>query len=270
MAATRPKLDRLRTTVRSVGSAAVAFSGGSDSSLVAKVAKDELGEKALAVTVDSPLFPREELRQARHIAKAIGIRFQVISVDPFKDHRFSENPQDRCYLCKSIIFGEVVKVGRERSLASVLDGSNADDTRDHRPGSRAKDELGVRSPLVEAGLGKDDVMEISRVLKLSTHSKEPNPCLATRVPYGHMLTPQLLARIESAEAYLSRKGFRHVRVRAHGPLARIEVAKEQVHRLTEAGERTAVVRRLNSLGFTYVTVDLRGYRSGSMDEVLVR
>jgi len=270
MAVTRSKLDRLRSIVRSMGSAAVAFSGGADSALVARIAEDELGDKALAVTIDSPMYPRSELRAARSLAKAIGIRLVVVTIDPLSDPGFSGNPPDRCYTCKLAGLGEVLRVAGEHSLAHVLDGSNVDDSSAYRPGSRAKEELGVRSPLAEAGLGKEDVIRISRRLRLPTHGKVPSPCLATRVPYGDRLTPELLDRIEKAEAYLSGKGFGQVRVRAHGGIARVEVPEALAHRLTQPRTRAQVVRRLKSLGFTYVTVDLEGYRSGSMDEVLGR
>ncbi|MGD9962851.1 MAG: ATP-dependent sacrificial sulfur transferase LarE [Thermoplasmata archaeon] len=267
MAPSDPRLDKLRAAVRSTGSAAVAFSGGADSALVAKVAREELGGKAVAVTVDSPLYPRSELRGARATAKAIGIRHVVVRTDPLSYPGFSKNPRDRCYICKLRTFKEVMGVADARSLAHVLDGSNADDERSFRPGLRAKRELGVRSPLAEAGMGKRDVERISRKLGLATHGKAPSPCLATRVPYGDELTPGLLARIEKAEDHLRGMGFEQVRVRAHGDTARVEVAKRQVRALTRPDVADAVVRRLKNLGFAYVAVDLEGYRSGSMDEV---
>lgn len=267
MVSTDSKLDKLRSAVRSTGSAAIAFSGGSDSALVARIAREELGGSAVAVTVDSPLYPRRELRGARATAKAIGILHVVVRTDPFGYPGFSQNPRDRCYICKLRTFKEVRGVADARSLAHVLDGSNTDDERSYRPGLKAKRELGVRSPLAEAGLGKKDVGLISRKLGLATHMKVPSPCLATRVPYGDRLTPGLLARIEKAEYYLIDKGFEQVRVRAHGDTARIEVAKGQVREITRPETMGGVVRRLKNLGFAYVAVDLEGYRSGSMDEV---
>lgn len=267
MAEDDAKLGRLRSVIRSTGSAAVAFSGGADSALVAKVARDELGTRAVAVTIDSPLYPRDELRSARSVAKGMGIEHVVVSTDPLRDGGFSANPPDRCYLCKLSGLKEVRRVADERSLKHVLDGSNKDDERAHRPGSRAKRELGVRSPLSEAGLTKADVLEVSGRLGLPTKGREPSPCLATRVPYGEPLTPELLVRIERAEAYLRRKGFRKVRVRAHGTVARVEVSEEQVGELSRPGTRAQVVRRLKRIGFAYVTADLEGYRTGSMDEV---
>lgn len=246
----------------------MAFSGGADSALVAKVAADELGRRAAAVTVDSPLLPREELRAAKSAAKAIGIGHVVVRTDPLTDPAFMVNPRDRCYLCKKVTFAEVRKVADGLSLAHVLDGSNADDEHEHRPGARARDDLGVVSPLAVAGLGKSDVIEISKGLGLETHERPPGTCLATRVPYGEHLSEDLLRRIEKAELVLSRMCFDNVRVRAHGNLARIEVSRKQVPRLAEPGTSKEVLTKLKRLGFTYVTVDLEGYRSGSMDEVL--
>lgn len=270
MADAELKMDRLRSLVRSTGSAAVAFSGGADSALVTRIAKDELGPRAVAVTVDSPMYPRGELRAAKAVAKSIGIKHLVVKVDPLDDPGFRSNPPDRCYRCKLATFGAVREAADRLSLASVLDGSNADDELEFRPGSRAKDELRVMSPLAKVGLSKKDIAEASRRLRLPTHAKAPSPCLATRVPYGVRLSPELLGRIERAEEYLKRKGFDQVRVRAHGQLARVEVPKDRVGELARPGLRDLVVRRLKSLGFTYVTVDIEGYRSGSLDEVLDR
>lgn len=264
------RLNRLRSIMRSSDSAAVAFSGGADSALVSKIAHDELGKRSAAVTVDSPLLPRTELRGARAVAKAIGVRHVVVAMDPLEDPAFRGNPPDRCYICKLAVFDEVCAVARRLGLAHVFDGSNADDAREHRPGARARDRLAVRSPLAEAGVGKDDVARLSRDIGLATAGKVPATCLATRVPYGDPLTRELLRRIEKAEAFLSGEGFDQVRVRVHGDLARLEVSKPQVPRLSRPETSREVVRRLKGLGFRYVTIDMEGYRSGSMDEVLGR
>jgi uncharacterized protein len=262
------KLGRARSIVRSLGSAAVAFSGGTDSSLVAKIAKDELGEKAIAVTIDSPMYPESELREARAVASKIGIEHIVTSIDPFREKKFVSNPPDRCYLCKMSDLTRIREIADERGLKEVVDGSNSDDRKDYRPGLRAKQELGVRSPLAEAGIGKAEVRRISKALGLPTASKSSSPCLASRIPYGEAITKEKLKMIEEAEEYLKAKGFGQVRVRMHGDSARIEVDPREVARLSSAGTRISVVKKLKSLGFAYVSVDLEGYRMGSLNEVL--
>ena len=264
------KLARLRKRIRSMRSAAVAFSGGADSTLVAKIAYDELGSKAVAVTIDSPMYPSSELAQAKSVAKMIGIEHVVESTNPLKERDFVSNPPDRCYLCKQDDLAHIRKIADERGLAEVLDGSNSDDRRDYRPGLKAKVEAGVRSPLAEEGLGKGDVRAISKALKLPTAMKSSSPCLASRIPYGEPITREKLKMIEEAEEFLKANGFDDVRVRIHGDVARIEVSLKDVQRLSSPGMRISVSRRLKSLGFTYVSLDLEGYRMGSLNEVLRR
>jgi uncharacterized protein len=268
MTAMETKLGRLRKSIRSLGSVAVAFSGGSDSALVARVAHDELGTNAVAVTIDSPLYPSSELAGARKTARKIGIRHFVVRVDPLSEDAFVSNPANRCYLCKLGDLRQVTRVARENGLKMVVDGSNADDGADYRPGLKAKEELGVRSPLAEAGLGKREVRELSRALKLPTATKSSSPCLASRIPYGEEITKEKLGMIEEAEEFLRAKGFDGVRVRMHGGMARIEVQPRDIPRLSSAGTRLSVSRRLRALGFTYVSLDLEGYRMGSLNEVL--
>lgn len=249
-------------------SAAVAFSGGADSTLVAKIASDELGKNAAAITIDSPLFPSYELKFAKNVARRIGIQHMVIEVDPLRDKRFAKNPVDRCYICKLEYLKCVRKLADNRGLREVVDGTNADDGCEFRPGAKAKKELGVRSPLAEAGLTKADVRRLSEELKLPTASKRASACLASRIPYGENLTAQKLHMVEQAEDFLRNKGFEGARVRMHGPVARLEVQSKDIARLASKSARDSVARKLRSLGFTYVTVDMMGYRTGSMDEVL--
>ena len=270
MSRTDKEMEALAEIVRSYGSVAVAYSGGTDSSLVAKVAHDLLGERAVAVTINSPLSTSSELARAKENAKAIGIRHYVVEVNPLTEGRFASNPPDRCYVCKLAYLRETVRLSQRLGIRTVVDGTNAEDLKTHRPGTRALKQLGIRSPLAEAGLGKADVREMSKVLRLRTAKDESNPCLATRIPYGETITMEKLRRVEKAESFLREKGFVDVRVRSHSTTARIEVSAGQLARLATTTTRNEVVMELKSLGFDYITMDLEGYRTGSMDEVLDR
>lgn len=264
------KLKKLRERIASLGSAAVAYSGGTDSTLVAKVAHDTLGRRAIAFTIDTPMYPRSEMRGARSIAKQIGIEHIVIKFDPLEDVSFAGNPPDRCYTCKLEGYRRIKSLAKELRIAHILDGSNLDDLAEFRPGTKANEELGIRSPLAEAGIGKKEARKISRMFKLPTADKNSNPCLATRMPYGSVLTKKRLRMIEGAEEFLTQMGFDDVRVRVHGDMARVEVRGRQLPRLASRRTREAVVKKLKALGFSYVSLDLEGYRPGSMDEVLQR
>jgi uncharacterized protein len=204
------------------------------------------------------------------VADGIGVEHMVVRVDPLEDDGFTRNPPDRCYLCKLDDLKHIRKIADDRGFKEVLDGSNKDDLLDYRPGLKAKEETRVRSPLAEAGLTKADVRAISKHLGLPTAHKSSSPCLASRIPYGEPITREKLRMIEEAEEFLRAKGFEDVRVRVHGGMARIEVSPSEVARLVSAGTRISVVRRFKSLGFTYVSLDMEGYRMGSLNEVLNR
>lgn len=268
MKADQKRLRQLRDKIRSYGSGAVAFSGGVDSALVARIAKDELGDRAVAVTIDSPMYPSSELKAAKEAARGIGIEHVVVEVDTLADKGFISNPPDRCYICKLDDLKRIREIADERGLKEVLDGSNADDANDYRPGLKAKKETGTRSPLAEVGLGKREVRSISKSLGLPTAAKSSSPCLASRIPYGETITREKLAMIEEAEEYLRSKGFDQVRVRMHGSCARIELSPKEISRLAVPGTRISVAKKFRALGFTFVSVDLDGYRMGSLNEVL--
>nr|MCR4818165.1 ATP-dependent sacrificial sulfur transferase LarE [Fretibacterium sp.] len=254
----------------------VAFSGGVDSTFLLKAAQDALGDKALAgkgpavlaVTVSSCFVPESELDEAREFCRQNGIeqvecRFDVLAVEGV-----SQNPPDRCYFCKRALFVRIGELARERGLAAVVEGSNTDDEGDYRPGLRAVAELGVKSPLQAVGLSKKEIRQLSRELGLPTWDKPSFACLASRFVYGEPLTEEGLSRVEKAEQILQCLGFRQMRVRVHGKMARIEVLPEDFSKIMEPAVRQKIHQELRALGFTYVTLDLGGYRTGSMNETL--
>ena len=266
------KYARLQELVRGYGSLLVAFSGGLDSSLLLKVAHDALGDRVLAVTALSPTYPAEEHAAAEAVARSLGVRLVAIETDELAIAGFAENPPERCYFCKSELFGELQEIARREGIAYVADGTNADDRGDYRPGMQAACEFGVVSPLNEAGLTKADIRALSKHLGLPTWDKPSSACLASRFPYGEAITREKLAMVAAAEDFLRGLGFRQVRVRHHGDIARIEVAADrsgdEIERLAAPAVREQVVSRLTEIGYHYVTVDCRGYRTGSMNEVL--
>ncbi len=262
------KYDQLLDRLRQLEGAVVAFSGGVDSTFLLFAAHEALGEAALAVTGRSPSVPADELSGARELAERIGARHRVVDTDEFSDPRFRANPPDRCYHCKSTLFSTLWSVARAEGIGAVIEGSNLDDRGDYRPGSKACEELEVRSPLVEVGLTKDEIRALSRDRDLPTWSKPAMACLASRVPYGEELTPERMGRIEAAERAVRSHGFDQLRVRDHGTLARIEVAPDDIPRVAEASVRETLVDALKTAGYTYVSLDLSGYRTGAMNETL--
>ena len=262
------KAKRLRASLREIGSAAVAFSSGVDSTFLLKVAHEELGDRAVAVTVRSSTFPKRELDEAVAFCRAEGIRHKIIDTNELDIPGFSENPPDRCYLCKKSIFGEIMAFALANGFAAVLEGSNMDDDGDYRPGMRAIRELGVRSPLHDAGLTKAEIRALSREMGLPTAEKPSFACLASRFPYGEHITAAGLARVERVEQWLREAGLglSQLRVRSHGELARIEVPPDDIPRL--AARAAEIAESIKKIGFAYVTLDLRGYRTGSLNETL--
>jgi len=251
-----------------MGSVLVAFSGGADTLFQQAAAVRAVGDKAAAATAQSELYPEEELRHACDFAQEIGARHIVFESDELATPNFADNPPDRCYFCKKELFSKLREIAEEEDICWVVHAAQVDDLSDHRPGFRAADELGVRAPLIEAGLTKDDIRAISKEWGLETWDKPAMACLASRFPYGDRITPDKLRQVAAAEQTLRQRGFRQVRVRHHGQVARIEVPVAQLPILLQKSNRTEIVNDFRAVGFTYVTVDLAGYRSGSMNEVL--
>ncbi len=262
----RAKVDRLHQLVRATGGAIVAFSGGTDSTLVAAVAERTLGERALAVTAVSPSLPPGEAALTRRVATELGIRHRLVHTHEAEDPAYLANGADRCYHCKDELYGVLARVAREDDFPVVMSGANLDDLGDFRPGLRAAHEHGVRHPLVEALLTKAEVREASRTLGLPTWDKPASACLSSRIRFGVTITVEELSKVGRAERLLKDLGFRQCRVRVHdAELVRVEVERDEVERLARPDVREQVVRGLTKLGWRYVTLDLEGFRSGSMN-----
>ena len=260
---------RLAEILRGYGRVAIGFSGGVDSTLLLRVALNALGrDRVLAVIADTPSIPRSELAEALRLAQEFGALCLTINPDELSDPNYAANPADRCFFCKHHLFAEIARLAKERGYTVVLDGNNADDAGDYRPGRRAARELGVKSPLLEAGMTKADIREVSRRLGLPTADKPAMACLASRIPYGTPISAEVLLQVEQAEAALKAAGFPVCRVRHHGEVARIEVAPEALPRLLDAPQREALVKQIKAAGYRYVTLDLQGYRMGSLNEGL--
>jgi len=264
------KLARLKEILAEMGSALIAYSGGTDSSFLAFVASGVLGRRALAVFEYSPVCPPQERDEAKSLAEKLGIRYLIIESDELQNPLFVANTQDRCYYCRQELFHKLKEIAAAEEIDWILDGSNFDDRDDFRPGRRAAAELGVRSPLCEVGLTKDEIRKLSRDLALPTWDKPASPCLASRIPYGTQVTREILNTISEGEKYLRSLGMRELRLRHHGDIARIEVDMEGMALLLDDGVRRQMVNKLKSLGYTYVTLDLAGYRSGSLNEKLLK
>ncbi len=262
------KLALLQDNIKAMGSLAIAFSGGVDSTFLLKVAHDLLGDRALAITATSSTYPERELKEAIAFAKSIGAQHIVIRSEELDIAGFAENPTNRCYHCKKELFTKVVELASQHGIAHVADGSNADDTNDFRPGMQAMRELGAVSPLMDAELTKDEIRIISREMGLPTWDKPSFACLSSRVPYGEAITVEKLSMIDRAEEYLLGLGFRQVRVRHHGGIARIEVGAGEREKLFHSDTMDGIDKALKEIGYAYVTLDLKGYRTGSMNEVL--
>ena len=262
------KFTSLQEYIASLGSVAVAFSGGVDSTLLLKVAHDVLGDKAIAVTVSSLLFPHRELEASKSFCESEGITHLILEIDELGIDGFRHNPKNRCYLCKKGLFTEIQEVARKNNISCVAEGSNLDDMSDYRPGLKAIDELGVKSPLRHCGFTKQDVRELSRELGLPTWEKPSFACLASRFVYGEEITPEKLQMVARAEELLLSMGFRQMRVRIHGSMARIEVLPEDFGKILNGDVRTKIYDALKGYGFSYVTLDMKGYRTGSMNETI--
>lgn len=263
------KLTKLRAILKEMQGAVVAFSGGVDSTFLLKMAVTELGMgKVLAVTGQSSTYPAWEFAEAQQLAQTLGVRQRIVATEELENDEFAANPPERCYFCKQELFARLRRIAGEEGASHILDGTNLDDLGDFRPGRKAAQELGVRSPLLEAGLTKEDIRFYSREMGLATWDKPACACLASRFPYGTKITRKKLRQVEEGEDYLRSLGFRQFRLRHHGNLVRIEIDRKQMSlMLASAGE---VARALKRHGFNYVTMDLEGYRPGSMNETLIK
>lgn len=262
------KLEGLKRYLKDLNSVAVAFSGGVDSTFLLKVAHDVLGENAIAVTAQSCSFPKRELEEAKAFCAQEGIRHFICESEELEIEGFAQNPKNRCYLCKRELFEKMIALAKAQGVESIVEGSNLDDNGDYRPGLQAVAEMNVKSPLRKVGLNKQEIRQLSKELGLPTWQKQSFACLSSRFVYGETITREKLAMVDKAEQLLLDLGFHQLRVRMHGMMARIELQPEEFDAFMKKELRDQVVNRLREYGFSYVTLDLQGYRTGSMNETL--
>ena len=267
---TDQKFAALQELFRELAPVAIAFSGGVDSTFLLKVAHDTVADRAVALTADSPVYPRSEIEEAADLARRIGARQIVIEMSQLEYPEFSSNPPERCYHCRRMLYGRLLEEAKQQGCRALVDGANADDAGDYRPGMRAAAEAGVRSPLLELGITKEMIRGMSKNLGLPTADKPSYACLASRIPYGTAISGSNLAMVEKAEEFLHTVGFRQVRVRWHGSVARIEAPASQIEEICKPGVRARIVAELRKIGFRYVALDMQGYRTGSMNEEIGR